>query len=114
MRRPAAEKTTSDSCSGNNVAGAAAMLTLLSIPTLRSLLDGKSGRVQREHDRNQNETECEGEWKVALACFERDRRRHDARDAIDVAADNDHRAYLAGGAAEACHHDGEQREAEIP
>ena len=52
--------------------------------------------------------------KIALRGLQRDGRRHDAREAVDVAADDHHGADLGRRAAEAREQDGDQREARIP
>ena len=64
-----------------------------------------AARVERQHDREQHDAEAERQRQVALAGLERDRGRHHARDAVDVAADDHHRADLGDRAAEAGEHD---------
>ena len=58
--------------------------------------------------------EPERERQVALARLERDRRRHDASDAVDVAADDHDGADFGGGAAEPRQHDRDERIARVP
>ena len=50
--------------------------------------------VDSEDDRQQDQAEGERERQVALACLERDGGGDDAGDAVDVAADDHHRADL--------------------
>ena len=57
---------------------------------------------------------AERERQVALARLERDRRRHHARDAVDVAADDHHRADLGDRAAEAGEQHRDQRKPRVP
>src|SRR5689334_1171256 len=45
--------------------------------------------IDRQHEGHQHHPERKRERQVALARFERDGRRHHARDAVDVAADDD-------------------------
>ena len=57
---------------------------------------------------------AERERQVALGGLERDRRGHHARHAVDVAADDHHRADLGRRAAEAGEHRRDEREADVP
>ena len=57
--------------------------------------------LMSEHHGDEDEPEPQRERQVALARLERDRRRHHARDAVDVAADDHDGADFGGGAAEA-------------
>src|SRR5579862_254734 len=70
--------------------------------------------VDENHERDEHDAEAERERQVALARLERDRRRHHARDAIDVAADDDHRPHFRGGATEAREQHRQQRKARVP
>ena len=58
--------------------------------------------------------ESDRERQVALRGFQRDRRRHCAGEAFDIAADDDDRADFRRGAAEAGQQRGDQREAGVP
>ena len=70
--------------------------------------------VQGKHDGDQHEPETECERQVALGGFQRDGGRHHARHAVDVAADDHHRADLGARAPEPRKNCGEQREANVP
>ena len=63
-------------------------------------LDELRRGVDDEHDGDEYEPETERERQIALARLERDRGRHHARHAVDVAADDHHGADLGRGAAE--------------
>src|SRR5947207_1853860 len=58
------------------------------------------GEIEQDDKRDQHEPEPERERQIALARFKRNRRRHDARDAIYIAADDHHRSYFGDRAAE--------------
>ena len=71
-------------------------------------------RVQQHHDRDQHQSQRQRQRQVALAGLERDRRRHHPRDAVDVAADDHHRADFRDRAAESRQQHGGQRKARVP
>ena len=79
----------------------------------RALFRNVRDDVEREHDREQHEAETERQRQVALRCLERDRSRHHARDAVDVAADDHHGADFGDRAPERREHDRHQREAQV-
>ena len=114
MRRPPAAKTTSRNCSGSSVMAGCTRGPPSSISALRHLSDDKGGGVECEDDRQQDATETESKRQVPFARFQRDRCGHDARDAVDVAADDDDRADLTGGASKPRQHDRDQRKTQIP
>src|SRR5262249_61099957 len=58
-------------------------------------------RVHQDDERDQHEAEPHGERQIALRGLERDRGRHGAGEAVDIAADDHDGADLGGGAAEA-------------
>ena len=55
--------------------------------------------VDEKHDGDEDDSEPERERQVSLARLERDGGRHDARDAVDVAADDDDGADFGRGGA---------------
>ncbi len=58
--------------------------------------------------------EAQRQRQVALRRLERDRRGHHPGDAVDVAADDHHRAHFGYRAAEPRQHDRHQRKAQVP
>ena len=72
-----------------------------------------SALIDQDHA-DQHEAEPDGERQIALRCLERDGRRHHAREAVDVAADDHDRANLGRRPAEAGEQDGDEGEARIP
>src|SRR6185436_7958035 len=74
----------------------------------------RGGCVQDKYDRDEHDAERERERQIALARLESDRSRHHARDAIDVAADDHHRADLRNRAPESCKQYGRKRKPGVP
>src|SRR5688500_4700607 len=91
---PATAKPTPWSVSGRMPARPSAMIAL------RALAQPVCEDVEQQHDREQDDPQPERERKVALRRLERDGRGHHARDAVDVAADDHHRAHLGDRAPE--------------
>src|SRR5436190_8162117 len=75
---------------------------------------GERGGIDEEHEADEDDAEPEGERQVALARLERDRGGHDARDAVDVAADHHHRADFGSRAPAGGEGHGEERIAKVP
>jgi hypothetical protein len=70
--------------------------------------------VDRQHHGDQHEAQRQRQRQVALAGFQRDGGGHHARHAVDVAADDHHRADFGDGAAEARQPRRAQRKAAVP
>src|SRR5262249_40765431 len=105
---PPAEKLTSSSTIGRSVTGAR-MVTpqIVRPPANRSPgpPQAPGSGVDHDDEGDQHEAEPDGERQIALRCLERDRGRHGAGEAVDVAAHDEHRADLRRRTSEA----GEQR-----
>ena len=63
---------------------------------------------------DKNEPQPHRQRQIALGGFKRDRGRHGAGEAVDIAADDHHRADLGGGSSKTCQQRGEQAKARIP
>jgi hypothetical protein len=70
-------------------------------------VQGGDDEVQEGHDGEQHGAERQRQREVALAGLERDGGGHHACDAIDVAADDHHRAHFGDGASERGERDGQ-------
>src|SRR5208282_706054 len=79
-----------------------------SVAPLHHVPDYEGSGVEREDNGQQNRAQPESQRQISLACFQGNRGGHDARNAVDVAADYDHRADLAGGTAKPSQHDRDQ------
>ena len=101
--RPRAANDTSSRTRGSSDEGGR-----LAMVSLGGVLDRRRGDVEREHDREQHDAEPHGERQVALRGLERDGGRHHAGEAVDVAADDHHRADLRDRAAERGEYDGDE------
>src|SRR5689334_10994665 len=88
--------------------------TCSAVAALRRLLDPVRARVERDYQRNEDDAQAQCERQVALAGLERDGGGHDARDAIDVTANDHDRPDLRGGTAKPGQNDGNQGEARVP
>src|SRR5579871_963069 len=84
------------------------------VAPLRGVLDELRRGVEREDDRDQHQAEAKGETEVALGGLERNGGRHHARDAVDIAADDNDRADFRARPAEAGEHHREERKAHVP
>ena len=72
------------------------------------------GEIENDDERDQHEAEPQRERQIALARFEGDGCRHDARHAIDIAPDDHHCADLGDRAAEPGKQYGGQRVTCVP
>src|SRR5262245_28745754 len=66
----------------------------LSGMALRPAAHGPGHGIHNEDHRDQHQAEADGERQVAFGGFQRDGGGHHAREAVDVAADDHHRANL--------------------
>src|SRR5882724_595264 len=80
----------------------------------RGVAQDEGGAVDDQRQRDQDKAEAERQREIALAGLERDRRRHHARDMVDVAADDHHRADFGRSSAETGEHGRYQAEAAVP
>src|SRR5580704_7176849 len=72
------------------------------------------GRIDDYDQGDEDEAEPQGEGKIALRGFKRDRGRHRAGEAVNIAADDHHRSDLRRGAPEAGQQRRHQTEASVP
>ena len=73
------------------------------------------GECIHGHDNgDENDAKAQGERQISFRCFERDGGCHDAREAVNIAADDHDRADFGGGASEAGEQDREERKASVP
>src|SRR5438067_733794 len=63
-------------------------------------IEREGGAAHQKAERDQDHPEAEGERQVSLAGLERDRGRHGAGEARDIAADDEDRADFGDGATE--------------
>src|SRR5262245_63701950 len=94
---PPAEKLTSSSTIGRSTTGA----RMSPRKSFARPPQAPGGGVDHDDEGDQHEAEPDGERQIALRGLERDRGRHGAGEAVDVAAHDEHRADLRRRAAEA-------------
>src|SRR5207244_11469176 len=75
---------------------------------------GPGQRVYGDDDRDQHEADADRQRQVALGSLQRNRRRHGAGEAFDIAADDDDGADLRRGTAKAGEQRRDQAEARVP
>src|SRR5471032_324694 len=86
----------------------------LAMPLGAPFADRKRRGIQCEHHRQEDHAQRQRERQVALGGLQRDRGGHHARDAVDVASDDHHRAHFGGGAPEYREDHREERQAQVP
>src|SRR5262245_2150807 len=97
MGRPPAINATFSKVMGNVVGRSRISSCMMLGPVAQS----PGQRVDRENDANQHGAEADRQRQVPFGRFECDGRGHDARETIDVAADDHNRTDFCRGSAEA-------------
>ena len=82
-------------------------------PELLPLLDAGEKKVDRESERQQDQTQSNGDVEVALAGFKHRSRRQNASFAPDIAAHHHRRADFGNNAAETGHDRCQQRQSRL-
>src|SRR5262245_31933604 len=114
---PARNETLSKTMSGRGAAGSSAAArasSRLASMALRPQAHAPRQRIDDKDDGDQHQAEADGERQISLRGLQRNRRGHDPREAVDVAADDHDGADFGSGAAEAGEQDGHERRARIP